>query len=130
MPFTFDAGTDIRKVRLLIPDRIEAEAIFQDDEIEEFLELEGGNVKRAAALALETIAVDEALVQKALDLPDLKTDGAKTADVLLKRARMLREQATSEKEMDVEGQFGWAEVVYDDFSARERIRNQGLRGGF
>ena len=44
----------------------------------------------AAALALETIAANEALVEKRITLLDLKTDGPAVCDALLKRAQQLR----------------------------------------
>lgn len=135
MAFTYLAGTDIRRVRLLIPDRVEAAAIFQDDEIEDFLELEGAIVKRAVALAVETIASDEALVQKVIKTQHLETDGAATAKALLLRAKELRSQAAAELAAveaaadDGAGLFDVAEMVVDPFSRRERIWNQVQRGG-
>jgi len=84
--------SDIGRVRLLIPDRSLDLFVFQDEEIEAFLEIEGG-VKLAAALALETIASDIAMVDKVIKIMDLQTDGAKTSDALLARANLLREQA-------------------------------------
>src|SRR5690554_1779198 len=79
---------------MLIPDRrTDGNHLFEDDEIAAFLSLEGGDVRRATALALETAASNEALVSKVIWLMDLKTDGAKVSDALLKRAAQLREQA-------------------------------------
>lgn len=133
MAFTYTLATDVGKIRLMIPDRVEAEAIFQDDELETFLALEDGVLKCAAACALETIAADEALVQKVQETEGLKTDGAKTATALLARAKTLREQAAAAAaaalEDDGAGYFDIAELVFDPFSARERRRNEALRSG-
>ncbi len=133
MAFTYDLQTDTGKIRLMIPDRVAGEVIFQDDEIAALLLLESNVLKRATALALETIAADEALVQKVQRTQQLETDGAKTADALLKRAKMLREQAAQEAvaaiEDDGTGYFDIAELVVDDFSTRERLRNEALRYG-
>jgi hypothetical protein len=85
-------SSNVGRVRLVIPDRSADMFIFQDEEIETFLEIEGG-VKLAAALALETIASDIAMVDKVIRIMDLQTDGAKTSDALLARAKLLREQA-------------------------------------
>jgi hypothetical protein len=93
MAFTYSLSTDIGKVRLLIPDRVSADAVFNDEEIETFLGVEGDNVKLAAALALETIAADEALVQKVQRTLTEETDGAKLAKALLDRASGLRNQS-------------------------------------
>lgn len=129
MAFTVALTTDIGRVRLLIPDRSEAEAIFQDDEIQALLDLEGGSIKRAAALAKETIAGDELLVLKVVVTKDYETDGAAVARELRLQAQNLREQAADEGNSS-EGLFDWAEMVYDPFSARQRLSNQALRNGY
>lgn len=126
MAFTFDLSNDIGKARLLIPDSSPANYVFEDDELAALLAMEGGVVKRAAALALETIASNEALVLKVIRLLDLSTDGAKTADALLKRAALLRTQATAEAEDALEGTaFDIAEQVYDPFGWRELVTRGG-----
>lgn len=88
--------------------------ILSDDQITSFLTLEGNDVRLAAAQALDTIAVNEALVQKVIKIMDLSTDGAKTAQALRDRAKSLREQVAGS------GAFGWAEVPVDMFSWREK----------
>lgn len=129
MAFTFDVATSLGQVRLLIPDRVSADAVFQDDEILAFLDLEGGVVRRAAALALETIASDNAMTLKVIRLLDLTTDGAKTSDALLKRAEKLRSQADVD-DLAVEGAaFDIAEMVPNSFAWRERVYNEALRDG-
>jgi hypothetical protein len=126
--YTYNLATDVGRCRLMIPDRVEAEAIFQDEEISAFLALEGG-VKGATALALETIASDQALTLKVIKLNDLTTDGAKVSDALLKRAAQLRQQAAAEEAAEEDGAFDFAEMVNDQFSYRERVRNEALRNG-
>jgi hypothetical protein len=96
-PITLDPTTDIGRVRLLATDLSETDPLFLDAQIEAFLAVEGDNVKRAAALAIETITTSEALVSKVLTTSDgLTTDGAKLHDSLLKRAKALRDQADAE----------------------------------
>jgi hypothetical protein len=83
------------QVRLLINDVAPADSedrVFTDDEIDTFLALEGGRVKRAAAQALDTIATNEALCSKVLRSQDVQTDGAKLAAELRLRAKALRDQ--------------------------------------
>lgn len=126
MPATYDLSTAVGKVRLLVPDRDITNPVFQDDEIAAFLALEADDVRRAAALALETIASDEALTQKVMRLLDLSTDGASLARALLQRAAALRQQATDADAREDAG-FDVAEMVYDPFSARERLIKQMLR---
>ena len=75
-----DFSTDAGKVRLLISDIDTAAPIFNDASVEAFLDVSGGNVKRAAAAALMVIAVNETLVQKRISLLDLRTDGPAEAD--------------------------------------------------
>lgn len=126
MTFTYDPTTDIGRVRRTIPDKDNNEDTFwTDEEIQSFINDEG-DWRRAAALALETMASDSALVMQLIHVQDLRTDGASVSNALLKRAQMLRQQANDSDAND-EGGFEIAELVYDDFSYRERIRKQLLR---
>jgi len=127
MAFTYDPTTSRGRVRLLIPDRIESSAIFTDAEIDTFLSLETANVRRSAAMALETIASDQALTLKVIRVLDLSTDGAKTSDALLARAAKLRAQADLAEAAEDSGAFDIAEWVPTDFAARERMWNEALR---
>ena len=103
LPPTIDPSTTIGRVRLLIPDRDRNNLLFSDDDIEAFLALEGDVIKRAVALALETIASDELVVSKVINTRDLQTDAAKTAAEFLKRARELRRQAAEDDEASAGG---------------------------
>ena len=99
--------TDEGKVRLLLNDVDPADQVFTDAEIDAFLALEGGNIKKAAAQAIDTNADNEALASKVLRSQDLSTDGAKLADALRRRAAELRRQADEE---DDEGFFDIVEL--------------------
>ncbi len=93
MASTYDLDVDAGKVRLLLNDTSNP-FVFTDDEIDAFLALEDGNIKRAAAQAIDTNADNEALASKVLRTEQgLTTDGAKVADTLRKRAAELRRQA-------------------------------------
>lgn len=83
----------IAALRLLCNDQDAGTPVFSDSDYDAFLTLEGSNLKRAAAQALDTIADDEALTSKVIRDHDLTTDGAKVADSLRKRAAALRAQA-------------------------------------
>jgi hypothetical protein len=126
LAFTFVLTESRGKVRLLVPDRVDTGHVFEDAEIDAFLAMEGASVKRAAALALETIASDEVLTQKAIRMLHLSLDGPSEARALLQRAGALRAQADKE-ELEADGSFDYAEMVVDQFSARQRIWNEGLR---
>lgn len=70
------------QVRLLISDTGGADGesfIFSDQEIEQFLELRKENPHLAAALALLTIAGNEAQVSKRISFLELSTDGPAVA---------------------------------------------------
>lgn len=95
MPIDFTTAAG--RVRLLLNDVDETAQVFTDAEITAFLALEGDNVKRAAAQAIDTNADNEALASKVLRSQDVQTDGAKVADALRKRATALREQADREE---------------------------------
>lgn len=93
--------TSVRRVRLLISDTDPANRIFRVDQIQDFLDLEGGTVKLAAASALEVVARSEALISKVIKTQDLSTDGAKVAAELRASAAELRRQViTAEGEAD------------------------------
>lgn len=119
MAFTYDLSNSIGKVRLLIPDSQETTAVFSDEEISAFLALESSSVRRATALALETIASNEALTLKVVRLLDVQTDGAKLADSLLKRAATLRQQALEDDGLAGFTQWEIAEWAVDDFTLRD-----------
>lgn len=103
-----DDTTSIRQVRLLLNDVDPAAQVFTDADINDFLALEGGHVKLAAAQAIDTNASNEVLASKVLRSQDWQTDGAKAADALRKHAQALREQhANAVADED----DGWFEVV-------------------
>lgn len=136
MPFTYDLTTDAGKVRMLIPDRptdgrgwdTEDGPIFSDAEIAAFLALEENDVRRAAALGLETIASDNAMINKVIRLIDRATDGANASRALRERASLLREQAGQIADESTP-MFDWAEQAPTEFAYRERMINEMLRNG-
>ncbi|VXC44264.1 hypothetical protein [Nocardioides sp. AX2bis] len=110
--------TPTRMVRLLLNDVApnEHDQVFTSEEIADFLALEGGSVKRAAAQAIDTNADNELLASKVLTDHQISTDGAKLADSMRKRAAALRAQADREETKAVEDSddgffFGVVNVV-------------------
>ena len=132
MAFTYDPADARGQVRLLIFDTNADAYVFEDLEIDTFLSLEGGRVKCGAALALETMASNEAFTQKVIRLLDLSTDGAKTSDALLKRAGELRSQDAAEQEAqaaeNAEAGFEIAEWWLGPASTRDAVSAPGIRG--
>jgi hypothetical protein len=121
-----DFATPVGQVRLLISDIDEDQPIFADPAIETFIGLAAGNhVKRAAALALRTIAANEVLVQKRIRTLDLSTDGPAQAKELRALADDLERQADDE---EVDGAFDWAEWVTSPAQFRNRIYQEAARG--
>ena len=104
---------DIDSVRLLIPDMDSSDKIFEDSSIELFLTLAGGKVFLAAAMALETIAVDESLLYKIVTTDDLSVNGVTgAAQVLLVRAKTLRsDQDRADAAADIGSAFN---LVFSD----------------
>lgn len=127
MAFTYVLSESRGLVRLLITDISVEQPLFDDAEIDAFLSLKGGSVKRAAALALDTIASNESLVYKRIKTLDISTDGPGVAADLRKHASQLRAEAQDDDDQAADGAFDIAEMVIGPFAARERIWNQGLR---
>jgi hypothetical protein len=116
---SWDPTTPAGQVRLLISDVDRDHPIFAPDEIDAFLTLEGGDVRLAAAQALDTIASNEAMVSKRIRLLDLSTDGPAVAKALRDHAGRLRDQAETAGE---DAGFDVAEMVTTQFSWREQVR--------
>lgn len=126
MTFTYDPTNDIGRVRRTLPDKVQADAFWTDEEIQSFLEDESSNWRRATALALETMASDDLLVLKTIRVQNIETNTDRMAKILLDRAKRLRELADVAT-ADSGDSFDYAEMVVTDHQYRERIYNQALR---
>ncbi len=100
MTFTYVPGTANGRVRLLCTDRDPDYEIFSDEEIGDFLALNGQSVKRAAAQALDQIAASQVLILKYIETNGLKTNGQAVANALHAQAESLRAQAATEESED------------------------------
>jgi hypothetical protein len=118
-PITVDPTTTIGRVRLLATDLDEVSPLFEDAQITALLDMEAESVKRAAALALETIASSEALVSKKIRTLDLQTDGPAVAAELRARAKSLREQAAEVEDLD--DSYGLEIVDFDPYAAYRSV---------
>lgn len=101
--------------------------LLSDASLTDLLALEGGNVKLAAAAALDIIASSEALISKKIELLDLKTDGPAVARALREHAQRLRDQVADGVGDDPAALFDWAEMAVDGFAAREKLNAEALR---
>ena len=77
--------------------------LFTDEQIQTYLDLNRGNVKRATADAVEALGTSEAYISKVVKSEDLQTDGAKVANALFVRARQLRDSAREDEDRDDTG---------------------------
>ena len=102
MTFTYIPGTPTGTVRLLCTDRDPDYEIFTDEEIEALLDLNNGNVRYAAADALDQIAASQALILKYIEVNGLKTNGQAVANALHQQAESLRSRAAAEAAEDDE----------------------------
>jgi hypothetical protein len=96
MTWTYDPSTAIGQVRLLVSDTDATRRIMDDEEYQAFLAMSGNSVVLAAAKALETIAVNEILCLKVVNLMGaIVTDAASAAKQLLAQAKTLRAEYAS-----------------------------------
>lgn len=101
----------LRRIRLLIADTDPAYRLFRVDELQDFLDMEGGSYKLAAATALEVVARSEALKSKVIRSQDLSTDGAKLAAELRASAAELRRQVDAGEGAEDGGGFEVADFT-------------------
>lgn len=130
MVFTYDVSNAEGKVRLLANDQDATTHLFEDDEIAVFLALEADSILLAAALALDTIAGNEALIQKKLTTlagAGIQTDGPAVAKALREGAAALRARAEEEVSEDLDGMIDFAEFGLEPFGRAALIHNTWLR---
>lgn len=97
MTATYDVSTAVGQVRLLSLDTNITTPCHQDEEITILLTLEKGNVKLAAANALELISGNKLLTKRLVAIGSLKLDIATAPKALADRASELRRQVDQEK---------------------------------
>ena len=115
MTWTLDRTTDVGKVRVLITgESAQATAVFADEDIDVFLGIEE-TVLSAAALGLERIAGDSALLLRKV------RDSDPTADVLFGGASRLQ---VGSIQLDATANA----KVYLDLAARYRAAAEGSGG--
>ncbi|MDP9326503.1 MAG: hypothetical protein M3O87_08230 [Candidatus Dormibacteraeota bacterium] len=128
----YNPQTLIGKVRLLGLDARAginsqpADPVFQDEELQAFLDLNGQDPRLAAAMAIDTVATNLAFTMKWIKLQGLQMDGQRTQQALHAQAAELRRQV-EEGSGDYTGFFDWAEMVSDPHSQVERFEKEFLR---
>lgn len=91
------------QVRLLISDvgGDDGSFIFSDTEVLTFLTMRNQDVFLAAALALRTMAGNEALVSKAITFLELKTNGPAVAEAFRNLANDYEQLAEDESDIEI-----------------------------
>ena len=126
MSWTFDSGTDLGKMRLLISDTDQSRPIMDDEDLQAFTII-AGHYWPGAAMALDSIATNEVLTQKVLTIMGTSTDGAKVAKELRARAMQLRADFKNFGPTTELG-FATAEMPDGAFSREEMLLKQYMRG--
>lgn len=107
MAFTYDPTTSRGRVRLLVRDTVEADAIFTDAEVDALLSLSGSDVWLAAASAYRALAGDAARVAVAYQiLGELNIDRKTIADKMNAIADKLETRAGTEPGFHLQ-EVGW-----------------------
>lgn len=118
MAYTYDTTTDVGKVRLMIQDIVEADAIFTDDaEIEVFLELMG-SVISAAGMACMVIASNKTLLAQSIKTLNWTEDNESAAKSW---------QYQSSRFFELDPQYDYAEEPLTDFNLAKIMLNKSLR---
>lgn len=113
---TPETSPEVAQVRALMAD-VGSNQYLTDTQIQTYLDLNDANVRRAAAEALEAIAVSELLVGKVIRTQDLQTDASKIAAELRALAARLR-QTADEQDAKADGWDGFD--VVDTLPGRTR----------
>lgn len=128
MSFTYELDTDIGRFRAIFPDTVAASPVFQDEQVEVFLALEG-DVRRARARALLVAAADIDLTLRVTEVLGLRVDGAAAARELRLQAEAEYAKADAADARSGDGLFDIAEWAIDPFGAREILANDLMRSG-
>lgn len=118
--FPPDASTPVGQLRYVIND-VEEPYAFSDAHLQAMLSIYRNNLQLAGADLIESIAVDEVLLYRFVRTDDLTVDGSKAAEILLKRAQRLRDQAAIDAEEDafeIVEFSGYSGHVYPEAVAR------------
>ena len=126
MTFTYDPTNNIGRVRRTLPDKDINNAFWTDEEIQSFLNDEDNNWRKATALALETMASDDLIVLKVIEVQNITTNTDRLMSAMLRRAERLREDAIKEEANDGDA-WDVAEIIVTDAQYRQRVYNQALR---
>lgn len=121
MSFTYNLSTSVGQLRLLIGDTTQSGALFSDEELNAFLSMNSGDIFSSAALALRRIAVNKALIAKAVSAGNYSEDTRDIPKILLSTAKDLE---AASKDIPADAQV---EIIYNDFNYNNILRNRIFR---
>lgn len=126
MTWTFNPTTDLGKCRLLCSDTDATRQIMSDEDLAAFIVM-AGHYMPAAAMALDSIAANEVLSLKVLNIMGMATDGASVAKMLMLRAQKIRDDYERYAAANGPG-FATAEMPDGSFAWEEKILKEYMRG--
>lgn len=126
MSWSFDPATDLGKCRLLITDTDPDRTIMSDEDLAAFIAM-AGHYMPGAAMALDSIAANEVLSQKVLNIMGMATDGASVAKMLMLRAQKIRDDYERYAAANGPG-FATAEMPDGAFAWEEKVIKEYQRG--
>jgi len=124
--WTFNPTTDLGKCRLLCSDTDATRQIMSDEDLAAFIVM-AGHYMPAAAMALDSIAANEVLSLKVLNIMGMATDGASVAKMLMLRAQKIRDDYERYAAANGPG-FATAEMPDGAFAWEEKILKEYMRG--
>jgi len=121
MTWSYDPSTSVGRVRLRIADTNADRQVLADEDIEAFLSMAGDSIPLAAAMALESIAMNELLCLKVVNLMGaIITDAASAAKQIREIAKSLRVEYATMSDATSAG-FVSIEMVDDDLQKTEKF---------
>lgn len=122
MTFTYVLATDIGKLRLNLRDTDGSKKLFEDEELQVFLDRATASgvadLYLATAEALDSLASNAALLHKMVRIGDYQVDSKGMADALRKAAAIYREHSEETPTFEVAEQAltigNWFEILDND----------------
>lgn len=121
MSFSYDLSTSVGKVRLNVNDRT-SPATFSDEEIQSFLDQNGGDVNLATSMLFYTLAASSTGSGGSIRAGEYSEDLSNQAKQYLDMAKAFAEQAV------LAPAEGYEENPSTDIGFREFLRKEVLRG--
>lgn len=130
MAFTLDRTTSIGKLRVRLSDTDAGDAVFQDEDLTEFLD-EAGSIDRAWARAVLSSITNVGLRQRLARVMGIEADPASVMRELRILATTILDRFDADDATTDSGEYDGlidvAEMIVDPFGYREYVANEALR---